>query len=369
MNVRNKLYSLFALLFVVALACNTPMNAVEPAGQPQATEPSLVVDEQEAESPSAALPVVSHLQTPSPTTGSGRMVYDAESSGTAGEKRAPYGDSYDVNFLERPFLQDMTYVPDLDIKFFSLNQDDDWYYVSIKTVGFDPNNSLGINFAVEMDMNKDGFGDFIILAQPPYASDWTASNVQVFADQNRNTSGISATKSDAPVSADGYETLIFDAAQGIGDDPDVAWIRMVNDENATVQFAFKKSWAGSVFMLGVLADAGLKDVSQLDYVDRFSEMDAGSPVRSKKYYPLQALHSVDNTCREAFGFSPTGYEPMICPKNLPPASSGGGGSSSAPTQPSSAGCMITPADCDADAPFYYGYPHCACSSTPYYEQP
>ena len=345
MNVKNKIYSLFALLFIVALACNAPTGCAEPTSPPDVIEPSPIpqqtVEPTQEMASSEAQPVVSHLQTPFPDVSGGRLVHDTDSSGTAPEKRAPVGDSYDINRLERPFLQDMTYVPDLDIKYFTLAQDDDWYYVSIKTVGTDPNNPLGIHFGMEFDMNKDGFGDFIVLAKPPYSSEWTASNVQIFADQNMDTSGVSATKSDAPISSDGYETLIVDSAQGIGDDPDVAWVRMVNDDKVTIQFAFKKSWSGNVFMVGVLADAGLKDVSQL--------------------YPLQALHSVDNTFREAVGFVSTGFEPMVCPPIVQPTAAPG----QAGDTPSSTGCMITPADCDANAPYFWPYPHCACSSIPY----
>jgi hypothetical protein len=365
MKARNKIYGLFAILFVVALACNAP------AGSPQSTEP---VVEAATEAPVAesapsseteepADVEVVHMQLPSVDVASGKVVYDAESSGTASDKRAPYGDSYDVNLLERPFLQDMTYVPDLDISSFSLAKDETWFYVSVKLIGFDPNNSPGINYAVELDADKDGFGDFIIWAQPPYTMEWTASNVQVFADKNRNTSGLSSTKSDAPISTDGYETLIFDGSQGIGDDPDLAWIRMVNSADVTLQFAFKRSLAGDVFMFGVLADAGIKDVTKLDYVDRFTEEQAGSSVRDRAAYPLDELFSVDNTCRQAQGFEPTGYEPMGCPVNIPPTAKPN--QSQQPTQPSGEGCMIQPSECTADAPHYWPAPHCACSSQPY----
>ena len=67
-------------------------------------------------------------------------------------------------------------------------------------------------------------------------------------------------------------------------------------------------------MLGVFADAGLKNVGKLDYVDRFTEADAGSPVRDNKNYPLKELYLVDNVCREALGFEATGYEPQLCPR-------------------------------------------------------
>jgi hypothetical protein len=106
--------------------------------------------------------------------------------------------------------------------------------------------------------------------------------------------------------------LIFDGSVG-GADPDIAWVRINAGVQATVQFAFKRSWSGSVFMLGVLADAGWKDPGKLDYVDRLPIAEAGSPVKDNQNYPLKGLFLVDNTCRDAFGFEPTRYEPQICP--------------------------------------------------------
>jgi hypothetical protein len=55
----------------------------------------------------------------------------------------------------------------------------------------------------------------------------------------------------------------------------------------------------------------------LDYVDQFTNQQAGSPVRSNPYYPLKALYAIDNTCRQAYGFVPTGYEPQLCPPIVP----------------------------------------------------
>ncbi|MCJ7432595.1 MAG: hypothetical protein MUO77_03820 [Anaerolineales bacterium] len=321
-NQVKALLSAAAILLIAMLACNLPGNSA-PSSQPPiapqipAVAPSIGASPAPVVEPTATVAVV-HVKLPSSQPGTGSIVYDVESSVTASEKRAPYGDSYDINRLERPFLKDMTYVPDLDIATFHLGQDTDWYYVSVKLVGVDPNNALGINYGVELDTNADGFGDFIIWARPPYTSEWSTDNVQAFADKNHNTSGLTAEKSDAPFTADGYETLIFDGGHGSGDDPDLAWIRMATETDVTLQFAFKKSWAGGSFMYGALADAGLKDVSKLDYVDRFTEEEAGSPIKSKKNYPLQALFAVDNTCREAYGFKPNGYEPMLCPKEPKP---------------------------------------------------
>jgi hypothetical protein len=240
-------------------------------------------------------------------------------------------------------------------------------------IGLDPNNPLGIQYGVELDTDKDGFGNFIILARPPFTSEWSTSTMQVFADQNRNTSGASSSRADAPYTSDGYETLLFDGESQTGDDPDLAWVRMLNTGDATLQIAFKRSLAGDVFLAGVVADAGLKDVGQMDYVDRFTEEDAGSSVRDKKAYPLKALFAVDNTCRDAFGFQPTGYEPMICVGYAAPIeptkASGNNNNSNNPKPPSGAGCTIQPSDCTASAPFYWSYPHCACSAQPFYGNP
>ncbi|MBT3337503.1 MAG: hypothetical protein HN855_00030 [Anaerolineae bacterium] len=205
------------------------------------------------------------------------------------------------------------------------------------------------NYGVEIDNDADGFGDTIIWAEPPYTTDWTNSNVQVFEDTNHNTAGLSSGLSDAPLITDGYDSLIFD--RGIADDPDLAWIRSNAGEKATIQFAFKKSLTDGTFMLGVLADAGLRDVGKLDYVDRFLEEDAGSPVRDNKYYPLGELYLVDNTCREAFGFKPTGFEPQLCPPPEAPPKE--------PGEPTPAACF--PQTCPPGW-WWMGEPQCECQT-------
>jgi hypothetical protein len=315
-----KTQGLLVLFLAFILACNLPSSIpteTNSSTAPAADGTSSTAPIIEAGTPTAtSTPAITHSKTPSTSPPLGQVVYDVESSGTAAEKRAPYGDSYDINRLERPFLQDMTYIPDLDIVTYSVGQDSDWYYVSIELIGTDPNNALGINYGVELDINHDGFGDHIIWATPPYTPNWDTLNVKIYSDNNHNTGGLSAEKSDAPFTADGYETLSFNG--GVGDaDPDMAWVRVNAGRQATVQFAFKKSWSGTVFMLGVVADSGMQDVTKLDYVDRFTETEAGSPVKNKEYYPLKSLFEVDNACREAFGFKPTGYEPQLCPREEP----------------------------------------------------
>jgi len=339
-----KLFFLITIVLMIGIACNMPFFGSSPPVQASPVPSAAIVPAVEVSSTapppaSTNTPAVLHVIKPSDSaTASGSLFYDVDSSGTASEKRAPYGDSYNINRLERPFQQDMTYIADMDIVNASVSQDDNWFYVSFKLAGGNPNNPLGINYGVELDTNHDGFGDYIIWAHPTYTNAWDTVNVDIFADKNHDTAGLSPEKSDAPLKGDGYETQIFHG--GVGDaDPDMAWIRMSSASNATMQFAFKKSWSGTVFMLGVLSDAGLKDPTKMDYVDRFTEEQAGSPVRDKKYYPLKALFAVDNICQEAFGFKPTGYEAKLCPKEeVPPASHPGGPTLAGPCQPPAGGC-------------------------------
>ncbi len=287
---------------------DTPASNV-PTEQPE--EPT-AMPSPTIESPTATI-TVSHSLVPSTTIKTDVVVVnDVVSVDTAPEKRAPYGDSYKVNLFERPFMQDMTYVPDLDIVNYSLGYDEKFFYVSIQLVGSDPNNKIGIDYAVELDINADGFGDYIIIARPPYNVKWSTDNVQIVQDTNRDTSGLSPERSDAPLPGDGYDTILFNGGSGKADDPDLAWVRVNAGKKATVQFAFKRSFSGENFMFGVLADAGLRSIEDLDYVDRYTEGEAGSPEKNEKDYPLKAIYGVDNICREAYGFTGTGDEPQRC---------------------------------------------------------
>ena len=320
---------LLAIILIIGLACNLPGGEVQitpspspeqfvqadkvTAAPPQPTETLFSGESNLPPFPTAtSTPVITHVDFPNNEIKMGDVIFDAESSGTAPQRRAPYGDAYDIYRLERPFTQDMTYIPDMDIVSYNVRITGDWIYVSIELIGDEPNNEMGIHYGVELDLDSDGYGDYIIWSNPHYTPEWSTSGVLVFADNNHDTGGLSPTLSDAPLDGDGYETKIFDS--GLGDDPDLAWLRISAGRQATVQFAFKSSLAGPTFMLGVLADAGLEDVSQMFYNDRFTEAEAGSPEISEQDYPLKLLFAFDNVCREAFGFEPSGLEPGLCPQ-------------------------------------------------------
>jgi hypothetical protein len=349
------------LLIAASLACNA-LNTAAPSARP--LTPVESAPTQASAVPTATFTVVHAMQPAEIAPKPGKMIYDEESSGTGPEGRAPYGDSYKLNRFERPFLQDMTYVPDLDIHKFGVSEDEDWYYVSIQLIGDDPNREPAINYGAEIDLNADGFGDYVIWAHPPYQDQWDTSNVQVFQDSNLDAGGMSSTQSDAVFDGDGYDTLVFDGSTQENADPDYAWVRWIAEETAIVQIAFKKSWSGSAFMVGVVSDAGLKDISKFDYNDYITSVEAGSPVRENENYPLGSLYAVDNTCWEPYGIKSTGFEPKACQPIVPIVKPPSGGDSDDEE-------TVQPAGCTPDSPtFCYGdgtqwSPYlCDCSGPP-----
>lgn len=374
---KNLVFLAFVVIFTLACGLSSgnspaPAPAIEPIIAQPSDTPAPVPDSPSVSSPPTDLPptavldkpaAVAHLLFPGDSGSFGVPSYDVESNGTAPQKRAPFGDSYKLNLLERPFASDMTYIPELDIRTFSATADNTWYYITIELIGNNLNRALGIHYGVVLDTDRNGYGDFLVWASPPYGRDWAAVNVQVFADLNGDSAGLSPIKSDAPFQGDGYETLVFDINQGIGDDTDLAWVRQAGEANL-IQFAFKKELAGSLFFVGAIADAGLKDPGRMDYVDFLTEKDAGSPVRDNANYPLKELFAVDSTCHAAFGFIPTGFEPKACPRIVPPTQKSSPGSGAEAT-PGMGGCQPPMGGCASDAPYWWPHPHCACSTIPY----
>ncbi len=327
MKNRKLVYSSILVVLLAGLACNLAVPSGQAPGAGQSNPTTAANAPQAGAIPAAAgsatppplaatIMASQHAQKPADLGAAGPLNYDVESSGTAPEHRAPYGDSYNINLFERAFTKsDMNYVPALDISTFQISEDATWFYVSIDLIGGDPNDPMGINYGVELDTDHDGFGDYLVWAQPPYATDWLAETVQVYQDSNHDTGGASAEKSDAVFPGDGYDKVIFDRGQGA--DKDLAWARANPQVSAAIQIAFKRSLAGNAFMWGVWSDAGLKNPGLFNYNDRFTEAQAGSPEKSEKYYPIDAIYLTDNTCWPVYGFKPNGYEPHLCPSLEP----------------------------------------------------
>jgi hypothetical protein len=265
------------------------------------------------------MPTIVHLMEPADFPAAMLSnILDTNTAPVASQKRTTGGDSFNNNLFERPFSADMaTYYPDLDVQSASLGTDATWYYVAIVLAGQSTGGGLSKDYAVELDLDGDGRGDMLIVAQDPGAA-WSVNGVQVYTDPDKNVGGKTPILSDPPPqTGQGYYDLVFNA--GVGSDPDAAWARLDPSNSAVVQIAFKRALINSSghFLWGAWAmDPSMFHPGWFDYDDHFTAAQAGSPLVNDPNYPLKALYEVDNTCRWAVGFTPTGNEPGICP--VPP---------------------------------------------------
>jgi hypothetical protein len=231
------------VLLISSLACGLPANTAAtqtmealativetnlPSGEatevPDATSPAEATQPPvEATEEALPTPTVAHQIQPSSPGSVKSFMTDRSSAALASERRAN-ADTFDINLLERPFTtQVMDYQEYLDITRAELSMGPPWVYVTIFLEGPPPAGSEAA-YGVEVDLDIDGHGDWLILAVAPPDSEWTTDGVLACRDANSDVGGPTAMISDSPHSArDGYEDCVFDSGYGIG--PDEAWIR------------------------------------------------------------------------------------------------------------------------------------------------
>ena len=67
-------------------------------------------------------------------------------------------------------------------------------------------------------------------------------------------------------------------------------------------------WAGTTLL----------DPKLFDLNDHFTQEQAGAADPGLElYYPIKAIYEIDNSCRMAVGFKPTGKEPGLCEIFIP----------------------------------------------------
>jgi len=278
----------------------------------------------ETNTPLPTIPVAHPTSTPIqhqsipgelPSEQSGRAG-DQDSSVTSTQKRAPGGDRFTFGQFERPFNADTmdVYFPNLDIQETWLYQDDVWIFAVIMIEGGNDNGKLSGRYGFEIDANADSRGEWLVLVDNPSSSDWSTQGVQVWFDTNDDVGGITSVNADddSP-GGNGYETMLFDSNQG--DDPDLAWARISPDDPNTVQLAVKRSLLGGddTYIVGMWAGSGIFDPAMFDLNDQFTHEQAGAALIDFEYfYPIKAISELDNTCRMAIGFQPTGAESGLC---------------------------------------------------------
>lgn len=342
-------------ILAAMLACNVPSGATEvPATEPPATELVTVVDTA-VPPPPTEIPIqhqVFPVNLPGNRSG---HAGDYDSSATADQKKSNGGDRFTFEQFERPFnatAMDI-YYPNLDIVDTYVYQDDLWIYGTIQVVDRSAVSVSPYRFAMQLDTEADGKGDFLVIALNPSSTDWTVQGVQVYFDSNRDVGGSAAMFTDENAAGgDGFETLIFD--QGKGDDPDVAWARVAPENPNIVQLAIKRSVLNNTFiyMVNMWTGHGTLDPALFDFSDHFTHDQAGAadpayPV----FYPIKAVYEIDNSCRMAVGFQPTGNEPGLC-------------AVLAPVAPEGPGCSLSLGICQQQGYWTFDPATCTCIPVP-----
>ena len=109
---------------------------------------------------------------------------DANSSSMATAKSVTTGDVFVQGLYERPFNANTmdTYFPNMDIVNISGFKDDTWGYATMTLDGTDKDGRLSAEYAVELDLNKDGHGEWLIRASNPSVTTWTTQGIQAWKD-------------------------------------------------------------------------------------------------------------------------------------------------------------------------------------------
>jgi len=230
-------------------------------------------------------------------------------------------DNYNTCLFERPFASGtMEYRPDLDLQKIYMGSDNNFFYFELDLFNVNPtSNGLVANYGAEIDVDRDGRGDFLVwVYQAPTSTNWDTTGIAVFADQNNDVGGATPLISDAPNTGNGYETELWPGKPTT--DADGAWVRVNPSSPKSIQFTVKRSLLGNPtsFMWEGWADDGIKAPYSFDYNDLIPFQQAGSPYQGNAYYPLAKVAFIDNTCREAWGFTPVGTEPGLCVKVVTP---------------------------------------------------
>jgi hypothetical protein len=313
-TMRIRLYWGVIPLLLSVLACNlgTPMAR---EALPSTATPAAAIPPSAAPPPSYTATVPFQGAMPVQLPGQrADHAGDIDSSANAHRQMVSGGDVFVHGLYERPFnaVTMDTYFPYLDIVDTQGFKDGTWGYATITLQNTDPNGDLPAQYGIELDLDRDGRGDWLILTSSPASTQWTTQGVRAWRNSNGDIGGVAVMAADThPRGGDGYEVQAFD--QGQGSLIDGAWTRISDSDPKTVELAFKLEMLGSSGSYAMGAWAGSTvDPGMFDYHDHMTHLQAGSPNPGYEVYPLKDMAEIDNTCRLAVGFAPTGKEPGLC---------------------------------------------------------
>lgn len=357
-----RVISLLTVMIVIISACSIPGTSSEAVEATEVAPTDVAITNNEVPATTQESAIQHNVVPPDglPEKQSGQA-NDFDSSDILEKKTPIGGDRFTFGRFERPFNANTmdVYFSQLDIVDTQVFQDDTWVFASIALNELKSDSSGGEKYAVEIDDNLNGKGDWLIVALKPQSGDWSVDGVQIYHDTNQDVGAQIALLTDegAIISGDGFDTMTFD--QGHGDDPDSAWIRISPSNPNVIEFAIKKSALANPtrFMINMWAGSSLDPV-KFDINDQYTHEQAGAADAGLTiFYPIKAVAELDNSCRMAIGFQPTGKELGLCPSQVPAAPG---------EAPLPLGCQATQSEidsCTSDASYSWNAASCSCIYT------
>lgn len=214
-------------------------------------------------------------------------------------------DNWNRYKIERPLASlNKEYLPAVDILTSYMGTDGIWTYGKIqlfKTAAGNLPEDLTVGF--EIDFDVDSIGEFLLIATNLSSTEWTTDGVQVWRDFTGDVAGDMAMEVDDKP-GDGYETLLFDS--GLGDDPDMAWVRIDPTNGSVIEFAFKPVLYdnGSLFAWWAWSAQGTLDPTKMEIIDSMQSLETWK---------------IDNTCGWIFGARPSKSLSNLCEYFVPTA--------------------------------------------------
>lgn len=310
-NVEEIAKTLMAVMFTQTAMAQISEPEVVTTETPMKEPPLETIGSHSVEETISASPIIHHV-TPGNPGLINKWLYDTDSSFNASDRSVTGGDDFIANLYERPFTEsDMTYRPDIDIKKAEISEDATFYYVTIYLHGTHPEGDMQAAYGVEIDEDRDGRGDLLIIADRPTATEWEISGLSVWKDTDKDIGGRRILRPDTDYLGNSYEQEIFSI--NVLDDPDAAWARVSTTNPPSVTIAFKKTLLSrNNFVWGVWAAETLLDPALFDHHDHYTLEESGSPYASHNAYPLKSLNLIDNTCRETYKFETSTPIPGLC---------------------------------------------------------
>jgi hypothetical protein len=245
-----------------------------------------------------------------------QTIHDQTDEKTAKDKFAFGGDVFGLGWYERPFDQNMGYLPFIDLAKVTVTREDpNWVYVKIFASApvADGKDSKPL-YGLELDTDLDNRGEFLLLTGIPAGTEWATDGVVVKSNSDNKMGGVKPVLPDLTLfEGKGYDTEVFNAGKGA--DPNLAWSRISPDDPKSIEIAFKSSFIGGAkgkFIFSTWALVGLQDLTKFEFNDHFTKAEAGSPLKEDKdTYPIKGIWGVDNTARIPSGFVPGGLMPGL----------------------------------------------------------